>query len=121
MNIEVLNDLYSRARNLGYSKSRESFRVLISENADVFNDNYEYIKSQGYTKGQDSFRELLGIDVKKKDISKPVGDGKVITDSTTEQVQAQDILSALQPGKPEDTPIPLRPEEEVVVEEPERI
>jgi hypothetical protein len=119
MDIEVLNDLYSRARNLGYSKSRESFRVLVSEDADVFNDNYEYIKSQGYTKGQDSFRELLGIDVKKKDISKPVGDGKVITDSTTEQVQAQDILSALQPGKPEDTPIPLRPEEEVVVEEPE--
>jgi hypothetical protein len=71
MNIEVLNDLYSRAKNLGYSKSRESFRVLISENANVFNDNYEYIKSQGYTKGQDSFRELLGIDVKKKDISKP--------------------------------------------------
>jgi hypothetical protein len=117
MDIEVLNDLYSRAKSLGYTKSRNDFSVLITQDPKVFIDNYQYIKSQGYTKSQDDFKELIGIDVKKKDISKPVGDGKVITDSTTEQVQAQDILSALQPGKPEDTPIPLRPEEEVAIEE----
>lgn len=119
MDIEVLNDLYNRAKSLGYTKSRNDFSVLITQDPKVFIDNYQYIKSQGYTKSQDDFKELIGIDVKKKDISKPVGDGKVITDSTTEQVQAQDILSALQPGKPEDTPIPLRPEEqeEVAIEE----
>jgi hypothetical protein len=66
MNDEVINDLYNRAKALGYRKEREDFLSLLATNTQVFDDNFDYVQKQGYKKDKDAFAELIGV--KKKDV-----------------------------------------------------
>ena len=65
MNDEVIDDLYNRAKGLGYGKEREDFLSLLATNTQVFDDNFDYVQKQGYKKDKDAFAELIGV--KKKD------------------------------------------------------
>lgn len=60
MDEEVINDLYSRAKSKGYSKSREEFVNLLHNDSEVVNDSYSYVKSKGYGKDINSFNSLIG-------------------------------------------------------------
>lgn len=60
MDEEVINDLYSRAKSKGYSKSREDFVKLLHNDSEVINDSYSYVKSKGYGKDINSFYNLIG-------------------------------------------------------------
>ena len=66
MDEQVIDDLYNRAKGLGYSKSRDEFISLLHTDNDVLNDNYSYVKSKGYKKSIEDFSVLTGNDVKKK-------------------------------------------------------
>lgn len=60
MDEQVIDDLYSRAKSQGYTKSRNEFIQLIQSDKDVFNDMYSYVKSKGYQKDENSFSSLIG-------------------------------------------------------------
>ena len=60
MDEEVIIDLYNRAKGLGYGKSIDDFKMLLSTDNDVINDNFQYVKSKGYGKTIDEFKVLVG-------------------------------------------------------------
>jgi hypothetical protein len=60
MDEEVIEDLYKRAKSLGYKKSRNEFIALIHSNNEVFNDMYSYVKSMGYRNDENAFAILIG-------------------------------------------------------------
>lgn len=60
MDEAVIEDLYNRAKSLGYKKSRNEFIALIHSNNEVFNDMYSYFKSMGYRNDENAFAILIG-------------------------------------------------------------
>ena len=79
MNEEALNTLYSLAKEEGYSKSFDEFKLLMSSNNEAINTMYNVSKNNGYTKTIDDFKVLVGNKkqqadsnpVKKKGSTKP--------------------------------------------------
>ena len=69
MNDEVIDDLYNRAKGLGYGKEREDFLSLLATNTQVFDDNFDYVQKQGYKKDKDAFAELIGVKKKRRPIA----------------------------------------------------
>ena len=70
MNEEALNRLFILAKNDGYKKSIEEFKVLMSSNEDAINTMYGLAQGDGYRKDINEFKTLVGfngsVDVKKK-------------------------------------------------------
>ena len=60
MDEEVVIDLFNRAKGLGYSKSIDDFKLLLSTDNQVIDDNFQYVKSQGYGKSIEDFKILIG-------------------------------------------------------------
>ena len=60
MNEEALNTLYSLAKEEGYSKSFDEFKLLMSSNNEAINTMYNVSKNNGYTKTIDDFKVLVG-------------------------------------------------------------
>lgn len=96
MDEEVVIDLFNRAKGLGYSKSIDDFKLLLSTDNQVIDDNFQYVKSQGYGKGIEDFKILIGASpqvvtetieepVKKKEDTESVSeDGSLVSQDARE-------------------------------------
>jgi len=98
MNEEVVIDLFNRAKGLGYSKSIDDFKLLLSTNNQVIDDNFQYVKSQGYGKGIEDFKILIGASpqvvtetieepVKKKEDTESVSEDGSLVSQDARQIQ----------------------------------
>ena len=93
MNEQALQQLYRLAKGEGYQKGYNDFKNLMATNEQAIGNMYEISRMEGYQKSIDDFKVLVGFDVKKKDDSQPTLETEVTTESTTEEVQGEDISS----------------------------
>jgi len=103
MDEEVVIDLFNRAKTLGYGKTIDEFKVLLSTDNDVLNDNFEYVRGNGYAKTIDDFKVLIGSEeqtqvepLKKKEPTQAVGASiseSVSADGSSESIDFTDYTS----------------------------
>jgi len=61
MNEEALQQLYSLAKNEGYTDSIEDFKILMSSNEGALSNMYNVAQNEGYTDPIEDFKVLVGF------------------------------------------------------------
>jgi len=92
MDIQVIDDLYNRAIQNGYQKSKEEFINLLQNDPEVFYDMYKYVKDNGYQKTDSDFANLIGVQLNEGqtfDDKRNEFEQKFIEDQKKKQLQSQ--------------------------------
>jgi serine/threonine protein kinase len=59
-NIELISELYERAKQLGYKYEEKKFEILLYNDQEVYDDMYEYAEGKGISKNKFGFSILIG-------------------------------------------------------------
>lgn len=106
MNENLITELYNRALNKGYTKSREEFVALLGSDDEVYLDMFGYARSKGLVQSPAEFGTLVGgVPSKKKELPRAAVLSQELEKQPKQSVQPQapvtelsseDILSGYQ-------------------------
>ena len=117
MNENLITELYNRALNKGYKKSREEFVALLGNDDEVYLDMFGYARSKGLVETPAEFSSLVsGGPSKKKELPRTAVLSQELEKQPKQsvlQAQAPDMASSLQGGlsASQESPKPLIPQQ----------